>query len=392
MSAVETRRKMTAMYTRILELPKSSFFLLGPRGTGKTTWVRRNLPDARWIDLLDESRYQAYLADVGLFAREVATVPRGGWVVVDEVQRLPMLLNEVHRAIEERKLRFALSGSSARKLRRAGVNLLAGRALERRMFPLVPSELAGDFELERALTVGTLPLVWAHDSPEEALEAYAQLYLKEEIQAEALVRNLPGFARFLPIAALFHGQTLNVSNIARDAGVARTSVSGYLEILEDTLLAERVSAYEARLRVRERKHPKLYWVDAGIVRALKRARGRVSAEEKGALLEGYVHTLLRTYQSARRGLDEVHYWAPAGARDTEVDFLITQGRELKAIEVKATPKFSNAHLRGLRAIAPLEGLARRVLVYLGRSVQRTEDGIEIWPFETFAHELDAGTL
>jgi len=174
---------------------------------------------------------------------------------VDEIQRLPNLLNEVHRFIEEKRLRFVLCGSSARKLKRAGVNLLAGRVLRRFMHPFVPAELGKRFDLEKALRFGLLPVVWDSAEKEETLAAYTQMYLKEEIQAEALVRNLPGFARFLPLAALFNSQVINTTNIARESGVARTTVTGFLEILEETLLCFKVPAYEARLRVRERKLP-----------------------------------------------------------------------------------------------------------------------------------------
>jgi predicted AAA+ superfamily ATPase len=387
MIAVIIRRKMTATYSRILKLPRTSFFLLGPRGTGKTTWVRQVLPRAKVFDLLDESLYQSYLADPALFSRELNAIRRGSWVVVDEVQRLPALLNEVHRAIEAGGLRFVLTASSARKLRQGGVNLLAGRALRRLMFPLTPEELGRDFDLERALSIGTLPLVWTHPSPEEALGAYTQLYLKEEIQAEAIVRNLAGFARFLPIAALFHGQVLNVSNVARDAAVSRTTVNGYLEVLEDTLLAYRVPAFEGRLRVRERKHPKLYWIDPGIVRSLKNARGPVTQEEMGPLLEGYVLMLLKAHRSARGLVDEISYWAPAEARSTEVDFLLVEGKRKTALEVKASTKLREEHFRGLRAIQGLPGLDRRILVYLGGTSQRTGDGIEVWPMERLWRSL-----
>jgi len=381
---------MTAMYTRVLEPPKGSFLLLGPRGTGKTTWLKVNYPRAKTFDLLDEGLYQGFLADITLFSRELLALPLRSRVIVDEVQRLPALLNEVHRFIEDRRLRFALTGSSARKLRRGGVNLLAGRASRKLMFPLTPGELSRDFDLERALAVGTLPLVWTSREPEETLDAYVQMYLKEEIQAEALVRNLPGFARFLPISALYQGQVLNISTLARDAGVARTTVAGYLEILEDTLLASRLPAYEGRLRVREKAHPKLYWIDPGLVRVLKRQRGPVSNEERGPLLEGYVYMLLRAQDSLDRRWDGIHYWSPAEAKLTEVDFLLLSGREKTAVEVKATNRLREDHFRGLRAIDGLSGLKRRILLYLGESAQRTKDGIEIWPFRTFADNLAAG--
>ena len=178
--------------------------------------------------------YQRLLANPGHFASELRSLATGRWVIVDEVQRLPNLLNEVHRFIEEKRLHFVLCGSSARKLKRASVNLLAGRALHRSMHPFVPEELGVQFDLEEALQFGLLPIVWDSTAKGETLSAYAQLYLKEEIQAEALVRNLPGFARFLPLAALFHGRMVNVSNIAREAGVARTTAAGYLDILDVT--------------------------------------------------------------------------------------------------------------------------------------------------------------
>ena len=216
---------------RLLDPPRQSFFLLGPRGSGKSTWVRHELPGAHRVDLLDQAIYHAYLARPGQFADEVRAVRPGTTVVVDEVQRIPTLLNDVHRFIEERRMRFVLCGSSARKLKQQGTNLLAGRALRRQLHPFVPAELGKAFDLEAALTHGTLPVIWQAPSPWDALAAYVQLYLREEIQAEALVRNLPGFVRFLPIAALFHGQTLNVASLARDAEVSRTTVTGYLEIL-----------------------------------------------------------------------------------------------------------------------------------------------------------------
>jgi predicted AAA+ superfamily ATPase len=380
------------MYTRLLEAPRASFFLLGPRGTGKTTWLRQKFAGATWFNLLDEGLYQRLLANPSLFGDALRAVPAGSWVVVDEIQRLPGLLNEVHRAIEERKLKFALTGSSARKLRQAGTNLLAGRALRRAMFPLAPPELGRDFSLEKALRIGTLPLVWDAPEPEETLEAYVQLYLKEEIQAEAVVRNLPGFARFLPIAALFHGQTLNVAALARDAEVSRTTVGGYVEILEDTLLATRVTAFEARLRVRERKAPKLYWIDPGVVRALKRSRGPVLPEEAGPLFEGLVFTLLRTWNDAHRAWDDIQYWAPAEARFTEVDFVLRSGAKSTAVEVKAATAARPEHLTGLEAIADLPGIRRRVLVYRGRERLTTKSGIEVLPFQDFAEELFAGRL
>jgi uncharacterized protein len=377
---------------RIYRLPSASFFLFGLRGVGKSTWIRGELPTAHRFDLLDEGLYQALLADPRPFAGELRRLEPGSWVVVDEVQRLPGLLNEVHRFIEERGLRFALLGSSARKLRAAGVNLLGGRALWREMFPLTPEELGEDFDLDRTLEVGALPLVLASESAHETLRAYVQLYLREEIKGEALVRNLPGFARFLPVAGLFHGQLLNIAGLARDAGVARTTVEGYLEVLEDTLLARRLPAYEARLRARERKHPKLYWMDPGVARAAKGAHGSIAPEESGALFEGWVHALLRTYMAERELAEEIAYWAPAGARGVEVDFLLRRGEELCAVEVKSARRVHSGDLSGLRAIGELPGLRRRILVHRGERETVSEEGIDAWPVETFLEALEADRL
>ena len=378
-------------YARFLRVPEQSFFLLGLRGVGKSTWAEGAFPDASRLDLLDQRLYQDLLADPSLFAQYLGRLSPGSWVVVDEVQRLPALLNEVHRLIETRRLRFALLGSSARKLRGAGVNLLAGRALLRTMFPLTASELGDDFELERVLRYGSLPLVWTSAAPREVLEAWVLLYLQEEIRAEATARNLPGFARFLPVAALMNGQAVNVSGIARDAGVARTTVQGYLEILEDTLLVHRLPAYESRLRVRERRAPKLYWVDPGVVRAVKRRFAEPAAEERGALLESWVLTTLRAYGGQRELFDSLSFWA-SHQRKSEVDFLLQRGGELLGVEVKATDRYHTGLLKGLRLLDALPGVARRVLVYAGDRLFRSADGIEIWPARHFAERVADGGL
>jgi predicted AAA+ superfamily ATPase len=378
---VESRQH--PLYKRIYKPADQSCFIFGPRGVGKSTWARALFQHAHWIDLLDEALYLSYLADPELFASELRTLSPGSWVIVDEIQRIPALLNQVHRFIEERGLRFMLLGSSARKLKTAGTNLLAGRALMSRMYPLIPEELGSDFCIEDVLASGSIALIHQATNRKEALRAYVELYLREEIRAEALVRNLSGFTRFLPIAALFHGQVINTAGIARDAGVARTTVAGYVDILEDTLLAFRLPAFEARLRVRERQHPKLYWIDPGLVRAIKKQFGPVAVEETGALLEGWVATLLRVYGETREILDEWFYWAPAESRQTEVDFVLKRGNEFLAIEVKSAPRISHQHLRGLMAIGDLEGIVRRVAVYMGKRELKTEHGIEIWPLEKF---------
>ena len=378
-------------FRRLLEPPGQSFFLFGMRGVGKSTWARATFRDAVYVDLLDERLYQDLLTDPSLFGQSIGHLAPGDWVVVDEVQRLPALLNEVHRFIETHRLRFALLGSSARRLKAAGVNLLAGRALKKTLFPLTAAELGAAFDLGRVLRYGSVPLVWTSNDPRAVLDAYAQMYLREEIRAEALVRNLPGFVRFLPVAALFNAQVINVAGIAREAGVARATVQGYLDILEDTLLVHRLPAYEARVRVRERRLPKLYWVDPGIVRSVKRQLGEVTAEERGPLLESWVVTTLRAHAEVQELYDEMSYWSPHQSQ-TEVDVLLQRGRDLLAVEVKSTERYHTGLLKGLRALEALPGLARRVLIYTGHRQFVSADGIEVWPAERFAATVAEGRL
>ena len=205
------------------------------------------------------------------------------------------------------------------------------------------------------------------------------------------MRNLSGFVRFLPVAAVMHAQTVNAASIARDAGIARTTVNGYLEILDDTLLAVQLPAFEAKLRVRERRRPKLYWADPGLVRAVKRQPGPVAAEECGALLEGWVLGLLRAHNEHQRIYDDIGYWAAAESA-AEVDFVLTRDREHLAIEVKASERYNTTMLKGLRAVAELGGLVRRVLAYRGRRAFRTEDGIDVWPLDSLHQALHADQL
>ena len=227
--------------------------------------------------------------------------------------------------------------------------------------------------------------------PEGRTKSYVNLYLREEIRLEALVRNLPGFTRFLPIAALFHAQSINVTAIARDSQVPASTVKGFVEVLEDTLIASRLSGYEARLRVRERTNPKFYFVDPGLVRALKGQFGPIGFEERGALFEGWIYTLLLTYRDTRGLFETIHYWAPMNSR-TEVDFLIHRGTECVAIEVKSSKIYNQRLLTGLRAIDGLPGLVRRVLVYGGDTDYRTDDGIDIWSVRRFSESLSNDQL
>jgi len=379
------------LYARLLSPPSGSFFLFGPRGTGKSTWLGQVFPGAPTSDLLDEGLFHSLLSDPGLFARMLRVHAPGTLVVVDEIQRLPSLLNEVHRHMERGGLSFALCGSSARKLTASGTNLLAGRAVRLFLHPFLPAELGEEFDLEEAYRFGCLPVVLRSPDKRDALEAYVQMYLREEIQAEALVRNLPGYARFLQVAALAHGQTVNTAGIARDTGAARSTVQGYLEILEDTLLAFRLSPWTPRLKQRETRHPKLYWADPGVVRAARRRLDPPAPEERGHLLEGWIAGVLRAYRDYRNLFDDWGWWRGGTSGRHEVDFLLRKGDRLSAIEVKAGRMFDERWAAGLRAVAALEGMERRVVVYTGERRQATEDGVEILPVREFLRELEGGS-
>jgi predicted AAA+ superfamily ATPase len=330
---------MMAIYTRELTLPRRSFFLFGPRGTGKTTWLRQQLPAARWYDLIRDREVLRLTRDPEIFSQEVQGLRRGAWVVVDEVQRLPALLNDVQDLIarHSHRVRFAITGSSARRLKREQANLLAMRLVNRRFFPLTAAELGDDFTVERALRFGTLPAVAAarsHAERIELLEAYVENYLAQEIRAEALVKRLDSFTRFLEVAALANAQVTNMAGVARDAAVARPTVQGYFETLTDTLIGTFLPAWRARAKVKEVTHPKFFFFDPGVVRALTgRLREPVHESERGALLETYVLGELRAWLDVASAGGQLAYWrTPSGS---EVDFVWSRGSRAVGIEVKA---------------------------------------------------------
>lgn len=385
--------KMLAMFTRFLPLPERSFFLFGPRGTGKSTWLRQVLPDALWFDLLRTHTLLALARQPELFRQQVEARPAGSWVVVDDVQRLSSLLNEVHALIAEtgRRYRFALSGSSARKLKRMDVNLLAGRAVNRQFFPLTAAELDFEMDLDRVLRFGLLPQVQAE--PEHALDvldAYVSNYIREEIQQEALVRSLDSFVRFLEVAALKNGQIVNVAGLSRDAAVARPTVQGYFEVLTDTLIGFWLPAWQRRAKVKEVASPKFYLFDPGVVRALGgRAREPLEASERGFLLETWVLHELRAAMAFQNSGGQLHFWRTS--HGTEVDFIWTRADRAVGIEVKAStrwrPEFGG----------PLKGLIEEGVVQAGfgvytGSVELRDGPLRILPLQHFLRSVTAGEL
>ena len=374
---------------RIIKLQNTkNSFLFGVRGSGKTALLRKLFPSALYIDLLDESLYQSYLSKIGLFYEKVNSFRTDGLVIVDEIQKMPQLLNEVHRLIESSNRHFILTGSSARKIRAKGVNLLGGRAGLKYLYPFTPEELERDFNLGQALRYGMLPIVCSSSDRSDTLKDYVETYLREEIKAEALVRNLPSFARFLETAGLYHGQVMNMSAIAREAQISRRFVNDFFSILEDTMLGFFLPSYSPKLRLREQKSSKFYFIDPGLARAVKKNFGSVSVEEKGFLFEGLVAQVLKAYGDYYDLFESIYYWSSLGSKQIEVDFLLKRGKELIAIEVKAKTGVSSQDYRGLKAIGELPNVKRRIVVYMGKFIRKTEQGIEIWPFDFFCKNLE----
>ncbi|MBM4142468.1 MAG: ATP-binding protein [Lentisphaerae bacterium] len=381
------------MFTRRLELPGHSFFLLGPRGTGKTTWLRHVLPDALWFDLLRTQTLLALSRQPESFRQQIEARTDRRWVVVDEVQRLPGLLHEVHALIAERgtKYRFALSGSSARKLKRLDVDLLAGRAINRQFFPLTSSELGFPGDLDNVLRFGLLPQIRAETKyAVDALEAYVGNYIREEIQQEALVRNLDSFARFLEVAALMNGRIVNVSGIARDAAVARPTVQGYFSTLVDTLIGVWLPAWRKKAKVKEVASPKFYLFDPGVTRALAgRLREPLDGTERGFLLETWVLHELRAAIAFRNLGGQLHYWrTPSGS---EVDFIWSRGNRAVGIEVKASTAWRGEYGSAIKSLLADGILTAGHGIYTG-AVELKDGALRIWPLQRFFRELTDGGI
>ncbi len=373
------------MYPRLLKPPRQSFFLFGPRGVGKTAWLHRQFPHALFFDLLD---YPVYTELLAAPQRLGERIPSGhkDWVVVDEVQRVPELLDEVHRLIESRHLRFVLTGSSARKLRRRGVNLLAGRALTRHMHPLTALELGKDFDLQRALRYGGLPLACTSKSPKDYLNSYAATYLREEVQQEGFARNIGAFGRFLEAASFSQGGLLNMAAVARECAVSAKVVEDYFSILEDLLIALRVPVLAKCAKRRLVAHPKFYYFDAGVFQAI-RPRGPLDAPEQihGAALETLFLQQVRAINDYRDLGYRLHYWRTSAG--DEVDFVLYGERGLRAFEVKMAHNVRPDDLRALlRFRADFQG-AKAHLLYLGHR-RWHERGIEIVPFLDCVAKLD----
>lgn len=364
-------------------LEKKSHFLFGPRQTGKTFLLRQALPSARRYDLLDSAVYLSLSHDPGRIGQELTA--RDRVVVIDEVQRLPELLNEVHRLIEERGVRFLLTGSSARKLRRGGVNLLGGRARTRHLHPLSSRELGKRFDLHRAARRGLLPSIYFSDDPRADLEAYAGAYLQQEIVAEGATRNVPAFSRFLRVAAQCNGTIVNFTNVANDAQVARTTVYEYFEILEDTLILRQLPAWKTSARRKPLVSSKYYFFDVGVVATLQGREFRPGTPEFGEAFETLLMHELTCYSDYVSG-DPLYFWRSTSG--FEVDFILG---DHTAIEAKAKRNVAAQDIKGLVAFGE-EKLVRNLICVCLEARPRRLGNVRILPWQDFLDALWAGEL
>ena len=379
------------MYSRQLPTPSQSIFLFGPRGTGKSTWIRERFPDAPTYDLLDTGEALRLTGDPQALYRELALLPPTSWAVIDEVQKVPALLDEVHRLIEDRMLRFVLSGSSARKLRRGGANLLAGRAITTPIFPLVSVERSFELDVGATLEHGSLPMAVTGDAM-AYLRSYVETYLEQEIQAEALTRNLGGFVRFLEIAARQNGQVTNAAGIARDAGVSRSTVQGHFEILVDTLIGFWLPAWKLKSATKQVQNSKFFFFDCGVARALTdRLPYPPTREEMGPLLETMMLQELRAYLSYTGRGYQLHFWRTYDG--AEVDMLCETVDGFVAIEVKASSRWEKRFNRGLQRVRRELGAERTTCygVYLGARPALWDD-VRVLPVISFLQQLWDGQV
>lgn len=380
------------MYVRSFKYLKSqSIFLLGPRGTGKSTWLKSQFKNSFYFDLLDEGLFQDLLRDPQLFKQKLNLLVAQGnppeLIVIDEIQRLPSLLNYVQKAIVEDKLQFVLTGSSARKLKRDQANLLAGRAITRRFNPLTALELDQDFDLKFSLKFGHLPAVFSAESPQDYLRSYVGTYLREEVQQEALVRNLALFAKFMESAAFSQGQVLSVQSLASDVGVDRKTAEAYVQILEDLLIASRIPVFQKRAKRKMTTKPKFYYFDVGVYRTLKKQGPLDPVDEvEGAAVETLVYQEIKSYIE-NNNLDlEIFFYRTQSKH--EVDFVLYGSHGFFAIEVKRSSKFRNQDLEHIKEFKQDYKNSKCLFFYLGDEEYLTDDKIHIVPLQKALLNLD----
>jgi len=371
---------------RYLKEPNGSYFLFGPRGTGKTTWLQDNYRDSIYIDLLDPESYRKYNARPERLIEVLEGSSDKKTVIIDEIQKAPVLLDLIHKLIEKKDgKRYIMTGSSARKLKKHGVDLLAGRAALRRMQPFMASELGNEFEFKKAMESGLVPVIYDSPDSKEALKAYTVLYVREEIQMEGLVRNIGAFSRFLEAVSFSHAAVLNVSNVARECEVERKTVENYISILEDLLIAYRISVFTKKAKRAMSKHSKLYIFDNGVFRSIRPTGPLDKTEEiDGACLEGMVAQHLKAWASYNSSETKLYFWRTLAG--SEVDFVLYGKDVFCAIEVKNSSKIHPKDLRALRSFSEDYPKAKLYLLYRGEEALK-KNNIYCMPVEIFLKQL-----
>ncbi len=377
---------MKKFIERFFCAPDDSFFIFGPRGTGKSTWLKKTYPDAYLVDLLDDRTFRNHVAHPERIIQIVKANSGTRRFIIDEVQKAPALLDSIHSLIEKYKThQFILTGSSSRKLRRGGVNLLAGRALLTHFHPFMAAELGPDFFLDRALRNGLIPLIVSAKEPDKTLATYIALYLKEEVKEEGLVRDIGAFARFLEAISFSHGSILNLSNIARECQVSRKIVENYLSIMEDLLLGYKIPVFARRAKRAMTAQPKFYLFDAGVYYHLRPKGPLDSPDEIGGLaLEGLVLQHLKAWCGYADNQVNCYFWRSRGG--AEVDFVLYGEHHFHAIEVKNAKQIHPKSLRSLKTFRGDYPEASAMLLY--RGTEKLEvDGILCRPVEEFLLQL-----
>ena len=369
------------MFSRLFKpLKEKSFFLFGPRGTGKTSWVKTYLPEGKRFDLLDDALYRELLSAPERIETYLKNHPSHQWIILDEVQRIPPLLNHVHRLIESEGYRFVLTGSSARKLKSRGVNLLAGRALTETMHPLTTREVKEAFDLNQALSFGMLPQVFSEKHPSSYLESYVTTYLREEVMQEGIVRNLSNFSRFLESASFSQASLLNISAVARDCGIERKVVESYFQILEDLLIAFRLPVFTKKAKRKLIHQNKFFFFDCGVFQTI-RPKGPLDSDTNlfGQALETLFIQEIRALNDYLRWKYDLYFWHTADHKH-EVDLVCYGEKGLKAFEIKKTQRLRDEDLEALRLFKKDYPMADVFFIYGGSKAYSRFD-IHILPIE-----------
>jgi predicted AAA+ superfamily ATPase len=378
------------MYSRILKLDNEnndSLFLWGARQVGKTTLLETLYPNARFYDLLKAKEFERLLRRPSILSEELDSFNEGDVVIIDEIQKIPQLLDEVHSLIHKKGIRFILSGSSARMLKRCGANLLGGRALKKVLYPLVSREIP-DFDLIKAVNNGMIPRHYLVKNPWERFRAYIGVYLNEEIREEAFSRNLNSFSRFLEVAALTNGEMVVYKNIAQDCGIDHRTVKDYFEILEDTLIGYLIQGFSGTQKRRAIQAPKFYFYDVGIANyLLNRKNMHPGSEIFGHSFEHYIIQELIAYIGYTDAVEKLTYWRTSSGY--EVDAIIGNGRI--AIEIKSCEEVKSRHLKGLKAFKEDFENARLIIVSLDK-YRRLMNEVEVFPAEEFLKDLWQGKI